>query len=193
MNVNDKIKMLRTEHQLSQESLAALLDVSRQSVSKWEKGLSKPSSENLARLAEIFSVHIQDLMKDSIQLERSFHTTHFFTDMLKKKAFLIPFCMLIVLFIIMFLTGVLLRYFKMSETSVIIVMTISAVSSLSAAIMFISVILRFVYMDCRIRNIPPLRYVLLSITLPGLIFYLLYRDELSQKTCARIKAYDKEI
>ncbi|MCG4878197.1 helix-turn-helix domain-containing protein, partial [Eggerthella lenta] len=75
MNVNDKIKMLRTEHQLSQESLAALLDVSRQSVSKWEKGLSKPSSENLARLAEIFSVHIQDLMNDSIQLERSFHST----------------------------------------------------------------------------------------------------------------------
>ena len=60
MNVNDKIKLLRTTHQLSQESLAALLDVSRQSISKWEKGLSKPSSDNLARLAEIFSVTIQD-------------------------------------------------------------------------------------------------------------------------------------
>ena len=42
MNVNDKIKMLRTEHQLSQESLAALLDVSRQSVSKWEKVCQSP-------------------------------------------------------------------------------------------------------------------------------------------------------
>lgn len=185
MNVNDKIKLLRTTHQLSQESLAALLDVSRQSISKWEKGLSKPSSDNLARLAEIFSVTIQDLMNDSITLKRGYQTTHYFTDMLKKKIFLLPFCTLLIVFATMLLIGLLLRYQERPEFWIFNIMTISATACFCAAIMFISVILRFVYLDCKIRDIRPLWYVLISITLPGFIFYLLCRDEMSQKRKGR--------
>ena len=38
MFIGEKIRELRIRNQLSQESIAQLLDVSRQSVSKWEKG-----------------------------------------------------------------------------------------------------------------------------------------------------------
>ncbi|WP_368275646.1 helix-turn-helix transcriptional regulator, partial [Coprobacillus cateniformis] len=55
MFIGEKIRELRIRNQLSQESIAQLLDVSRQSVSKWEKGLSKPSTDNLLRLSEILS------------------------------------------------------------------------------------------------------------------------------------------
>lgn len=185
MNINDKIKLLRTTHQLSQESLAALLDVSRQSISKWEKGLTKPSSDNLARLAEIFSITVQDLMNDSILLERSFHTTHYFTDLLRKKTFYLPFCILLLLFITCFLMGLFLRYQGADEILVFITITTSAASSLSAAILFMSAIFRFVYIDAQIRGIPPFWYALISLTLPGLVFYLLRRDELSQRTTSQ--------
>ena len=41
MKLSEKILMLRKQHDLSQEELAEILDVSRQAVSKWEQGVSQ--------------------------------------------------------------------------------------------------------------------------------------------------------
>ena len=41
MSFSENLKQIRKEHQLSQEELAELLDVSRQAVSKWEQGVSQ--------------------------------------------------------------------------------------------------------------------------------------------------------
>ena len=49
--VSEKIKMLRTQKGFSQEELAVKLGVVRQTVSKWEKGLSVPDSQMLISLA----------------------------------------------------------------------------------------------------------------------------------------------
>ena len=49
--LSENIKNLRKARGLSQEELAARLHVVRQTVSKWEKGLSVPDSELLIRLA----------------------------------------------------------------------------------------------------------------------------------------------
>lgn len=65
MTLGEKIRVLRTSSQLSQESIAALIGVSRQSVSKWEKGLAIPSAENLKRLSEIFSISVEEFMNES--------------------------------------------------------------------------------------------------------------------------------
>jgi transcriptional regulator with XRE-family HTH domain len=59
----EKIQALRNENKMSQEKLAELLGVSRQAVSKWEIGLSNPTTENLIRLAEIFQVSMDEIAK----------------------------------------------------------------------------------------------------------------------------------
>lgn len=54
---------------MSQEELAEILQVSRQSVSKWENGLSNPDTENLIRLAEIFQVDVNLLIGSQLEAE----------------------------------------------------------------------------------------------------------------------------
>lgn len=56
--IGEKIKELRTAHNMSQEQLAEALDVTRQSVSKWETGKANPDMEKLIQLANLFSVSI---------------------------------------------------------------------------------------------------------------------------------------
>ena len=51
--LSENLKNLRKAKGLSQEELAIKLNVVRQTVSKWEKGLSVPDSEMLIRLAEV--------------------------------------------------------------------------------------------------------------------------------------------
>ena len=57
--IGEKIKNKRKELNLTQEYLAKELNISRQAVSKWEKGLSEPSMDNLVKLSEIFGVDIK--------------------------------------------------------------------------------------------------------------------------------------
>ena len=56
----ENLKMLRKQKGFSQEELAARLHVVRQTISKWEKGLSIPDPEMLIRLAEILEVSVSD-------------------------------------------------------------------------------------------------------------------------------------
>lgn len=56
------IKRLRTEKELSQYQLADLVPISRQAVSKWERGESIPDSSTLIRLSDIFDVTINELL-----------------------------------------------------------------------------------------------------------------------------------
>lgn len=56
--IGQKIKNKRKELNLTQEYLAKELNISRQAVSKWEKGMSEPLMENLVKLSEIFGVDI---------------------------------------------------------------------------------------------------------------------------------------
>jgi len=64
MNISDKIAYLRKREGWSQEELGNKLDISRQSVSKWESGASLPDIDNIVRLSEIFEVSTDYLLKD---------------------------------------------------------------------------------------------------------------------------------
>ncbi len=64
MTLGEKIYELRTQHNLSQGDLANKLDVSRQSISKWENGNSTPDLEKIVKLAEIFNVSLDELIKN---------------------------------------------------------------------------------------------------------------------------------
>ena len=58
---NNLIK-LRKEKGLSQEELADKLSVSRQAISKWERGESLPDTDNLIRLAKLYGVSIDEIV-----------------------------------------------------------------------------------------------------------------------------------
>ena len=61
MTVGDRISALRKERKLSQSQLADFLGVSRQAVSKWEKGQSSPDTMNLIQLAEVLDTEVEYL------------------------------------------------------------------------------------------------------------------------------------
>lgn len=61
-NIGRKIRLLREQAGLTQEDVAEAMEVSRQAVSKWEANLSRPSSENLIRLARLFKVDLTDII-----------------------------------------------------------------------------------------------------------------------------------
>ena len=60
--LNENIKALRKTKGLTQDELAIRLNVVRQTVSKWEKGLSVPDAEMLQRIAEVFEVNVSQLL-----------------------------------------------------------------------------------------------------------------------------------
>ena len=65
MKFKEKLQILRTQTKMSQEELAAQLNISRQSVTKWENGQAFPDIQNLIQLSDIFKVSIDRLIKDS--------------------------------------------------------------------------------------------------------------------------------
>ena len=63
MSLGENIIRLRGEKNLSQERLAAELEVSRQAVSKWETNTSVPELDKLLRMSELFGVTLDELVK----------------------------------------------------------------------------------------------------------------------------------
>ena len=59
----EALKQRRTEKGLTQEQLAEHLGVSRQAVSKWEQGLSEPSTANLLALARLYGISVDALLQ----------------------------------------------------------------------------------------------------------------------------------
>lgn len=57
-----KLTTLRKYHALSQEALAEKLGVSRQAVSKWERGEASPDTDNLISLSSLYGVSLDDLL-----------------------------------------------------------------------------------------------------------------------------------
>lgn len=66
MNFSENLYTLRKNMKISQEQLAELVDVSRQSVSKWEVGESYPTVENIFKLCNVFNCKISDLINENL-------------------------------------------------------------------------------------------------------------------------------
>lgn len=75
MELSDKIMSLRKAKGWSQEELAEQLDVSRQSVSKWELGTAVPDLPRITQLSELFGVSTDYLLKNTAGDEASLERT----------------------------------------------------------------------------------------------------------------------
>ncbi|MSA96640.1 helix-turn-helix domain-containing protein [Finegoldia sp. BIOML-A2] len=65
--LNENIKLLRKSNGLSQEQLANEMHVVRQTVSKWERGLSVPDSDSLIKLSEILHTSVSVLLGENVE------------------------------------------------------------------------------------------------------------------------------
>ena len=69
MRFDEKLIHLRKKNMLSQEGLAEKLNVTRQTVSKWELGQTKPDMDKLVEMSKLFDVSVNDLTDDNVFLE----------------------------------------------------------------------------------------------------------------------------
>ncbi len=62
-SLGEPLKENRTRCKMTQEFVAESVGVSRQAVSKWENGISDPSTSNLLALANVYGISAEDLLK----------------------------------------------------------------------------------------------------------------------------------
>ncbi len=60
--LGDRIKAYRKSKGFTQEELAIRLNIVRQTISKWEKGISVPDAETIQRLADVLEVDVKQLL-----------------------------------------------------------------------------------------------------------------------------------
>ena len=81
MNINEKLKKIRMDNNLTQRELSEKLDVSYSMIQKTEIGWAKPSSKYLLKFANFFNIPINDLINDEninqsiIDIEKSKNLT----------------------------------------------------------------------------------------------------------------------
>ena len=69
MGFHNKLYNLRKQKGLSQEELANRLNVSRQTISKWEVGDSTPDMEKLIAISDMFQISLDELVMDKVQTQ----------------------------------------------------------------------------------------------------------------------------
>ena len=71
--IGEKIKLLRMQEHITQETLANALHISPQAVSKWEKGIASPDISLLVPIADYFHVTEDYLLRDKPATNPSIH------------------------------------------------------------------------------------------------------------------------
>lgn len=87
MTLAEKITHLRIVNGVSQEKLAATLDVSRQSISKWESGESLPTIDKILEISKLFAISTDELLNDEIVIHRGLKVPHTISGNAKTKYF----------------------------------------------------------------------------------------------------------
>ena len=86
----ENLQFIRAQAGVTQEQLAEQLDVSRQSVSKWEGGQSFPEMDTLLRICDLYDVNLDTLLRGSVEESRVEDTARydqFMTRFAKRIAF----------------------------------------------------------------------------------------------------------
>lgn len=69
--LSKNLKIFRKRKGLTQENIAEALNVVRQTISKWEKGISVPDADMLIKLAEILDVSVNELIGSDVADEKN--------------------------------------------------------------------------------------------------------------------------
>ncbi|KRL41211.1 helix-turn-helix domain-containing protein [Lacticaseibacillus manihotivorans] len=71
MIIGEQLRNAGHQHQLSQEQIAEILGVSRQTISNWETSKSYPDIERVMRLAEIYHLSLDELLRGDQQMVKT--------------------------------------------------------------------------------------------------------------------------
>lgn len=112
MNIGEKIYNLRKKKNMSQEDLASVLNVSRQTISKWETGESNPDIDKIVPLCNFFEISTDEFLKGKdITYERKITK-----EKRKNKALTFSLCVLI--FSVMIILCIILPETQISENMI---------------------------------------------------------------------------
>ena len=75
MTLGEKLSKLRKEYNYTQEQLADILDVSRQSISKWESDIAYPETDKLVKMGKLFDCSMDYLLKEDISEKQGLQPT----------------------------------------------------------------------------------------------------------------------
>ena len=109
MTIGEKIIEKRKNIKYSQEKLADILGITRQTLSNWESDITSPDLKQSKKLCEIFEISMDELVGNDINsilikrtnyLEKRFHGLH---DLLKLTIIVVGSFMLIVILLLLFL------------------------------------------------------------------------------------------
>lgn len=86
MTLGEKLSKLRKENNYTQENLADILGVSRQSISKWESDIAYPETDKLIQLSDLYNCSLDYLLKDDqTRNEQQENTWHLFGKKFREK------------------------------------------------------------------------------------------------------------
>ena len=77
MSFSENLQFLRAQAGVTQEQLAEQLDVSRQSVSKWESAQSFPEMDTLLKICDLYDVNLDTLLRGSVEESRTADTAKY--------------------------------------------------------------------------------------------------------------------
>lgn len=105
MKISEKIFMFRKQKGFSQEELAECLNVSRQTISRWELGTALPDATNIVQLSKLFEVSTDFLLHEEYQSDQDIPAVKYHKD------FLMVFALQIMCFVFHLITCLYLRGF----------------------------------------------------------------------------------
>lgn len=96
MNIGEKLKTARQQSHLTQEAVADLILVSRQTISNWENEKSYPDIVNLIKLSDLYQISLDTLLKDDGKMiEHLDKTTNAVKSNQKLQTFLLSYLAMI--------------------------------------------------------------------------------------------------
>ena len=128
MTIAEKIKKLRKDNNMTQEDLAEKLNVSRQTISKWETDVVIPDADNIVSICKLFNITTDELLDYKVE------------SVQKKRQFIIDMGVLLFGIIGFIVFAILLMTNQIDETSSVI--TINGYGI--AAILFLILIIAFI-------------------------------------------------
>ena len=135
MTIAEKIKSLRKDNSMTQEDLAEKLNVSRQTISKWETSVTIPDADNILAISKLFNITTDELLDYRVETVQ------------KKKQFIMDMAVLLFGIIGFIVFSILLMTNQIDETSSVI--TINGYGI--AAILFLILIIAFIIVTIK-RN-----------------------------------------
>ena len=128
MTIAEKIKQLRKDNSMTQEDLAEKLNVSRQTISKWETSVTIPDADNIVAISKLFNITTDELLDYRVETVQ------------KKKQFIMDMAVLLFGIIGFIVFAILLMTNQIDETSSVI--TINGYGI--ATILFLILIIAFI-------------------------------------------------